>query len=244
MGRRLASAMVAVAAATSLLATTPGPVLAECPYLPPWPPITGAVPTARTIVVGEVVADVSHSELGLGADQGLRDYAFRVTEVLRGDAETGELLDIQYLTPNWPQVRFRWAEGALASCTYVRAAPGEVLAFAFDATHPGGRMTEQGYAWIQPPTRYHAVGVIQGPGGNQGTMHYREPVTLQQLRALAVLPMTDARAAAVTPSPSPSVAILAGLFAFGVAFLRFGRVGRSDPRSAPRNGPAPQRWRR
>lgn len=244
MGRRLASVIVALAAATSLLATTPGPVLAECPYLPPWPPITEAVLTARTIVVGEVVTDVSHSDLGLGADQGVRDYALRVTEVLRGGAEIGDLVDIQYLTPNWPQVRFRWADGALASCTYVRAEPGEVLAFAFDATHPGGRMTEQGYAWIQPPTRYHAVGVIQGPGGNQGTSHYRERVTLERLRALAALPMTDAPVAAATPGGSPSVAILAGLLAFGVAFVRLGRVGRVSPGRVPRDGPAPHRSRR
>ena len=98
---------------------------------------------------------------------------------------------MQYLQANWPQIRFADFGGTLASCTYLRAAPGEVIALAFDALQPGGPMKNDQYEWIQPPTRYNAVGVIEGPGGNAGTDHYRQPVTLERLRFLAALPPTD-----------------------------------------------------
>jgi hypothetical protein len=216
--RHAAAVLIAFAAATSVIGLGAPPVRAECPYLPPWPDITDAIPTARKIIVGEVVTNFELADLHLGPNQGPREYALRVTEVLRGDARSGDLVDMQYLQPNWPQIRFSNSGAPLASCTYLRAEPGEVIALAYDALHPGGRMQNLQYKWVQPPTRYNAVGVIRGPGGNAGTSDYRQPVTLRRLRALAALPQTDtADPASSSPSGSgTSPLLVAALFVLGL----------------------------
>ncbi len=165
MRRHAAAVLVALAVSTSVLGLMAAPVRAECMYLPPWPPITDAIPTAERIVVGEVVP-ATEADLRLGPDQGPREHALRVTHVLRGGSRPGDLLDIQYLLPNWPQTRYKGGDGTSApSCTYLHAEPGDVIALAFDALQPGGPMTENGVSWIQPPTRYNAVGVLFGPAG-------------------------------------------------------------------------------
>ena len=77
--RHAAAILIAFAAATSLL----GPAharLGRVPLPPPWPDITDAIPTARMIVVGEIVTDFELADLHLGPNQGARDYALRVTE--------------------------------------------------------------------------------------------------------------------------------------------------------------------
>src|SRR5687768_9800367 len=99
MRRHAAAVLVAVAAATTAVGLAAQPAFAECMFVPPWPPITQAIPSARSVVIGDVVAGVDEARLGLGPDDGPRDYALRVTRVLRGDARPGELLDIQYLLP-------------------------------------------------------------------------------------------------------------------------------------------------
>lgn len=236
MRRHAAAGLIAFAAATSIIGLGAAPVRAECPYLPPWPDITAAIPTARAIIVGEIVTDFELADLHLGANQGPRDYALRVTEVLRGDAQAGDLVDMQYLQPNWPQIRFSNSAGPLASCTYVRAEPGEVIALAYDALHPGGAMQNQQFRWRQPPTRYNAVGVINGPGGDAGTSHYRQPVTLERLRVLAALPQTDASDAVVPMSrePDPSLLLVAGLIGLGMGMWRFRPVVGQTRRVSPR----------
>ena len=198
MRRHAATVLVALAAATSVLGSHASSVSAECMYLPPWPPITDAIPTAQVIVIGEVVA-ATEADLRLGPDQGPRDRALWITHVLRGRARPGDLLDIQYLLPNWPQTQFDRAFGPTPSCTYLRTAPREVIALALDALRPGGRMQERDQEWIQPPTRYNAVGVLAGPVGEVGTDDFREPVTLPRLLDLATIPRLDP-----DPPPPPS----------------------------------------
>lgn len=234
MRRRAAPVLIALAAAMTAIGIQPWPVSAECPYIPPWPEITTAIPTAREIVVGEIVTDFTQSDLQLGANQGSRDYALRITHVLRGTARPGDLRDIQYLLPNWPWTHFTGADGPTASCSHLRTAPEEVIALAFDALHRGGPMREGDEAWTQPPTRYSAVGVIKGPGGIYGTDTYRERVTLRQLKYLASLPPTD------TAVPSPrraaalagSLLLVTGLIGFALAFRRF-RQAAQGRRVAP-----------
>lgn len=189
MRRHAAAVLFAVAAATSLIGFRAPPVSAECSYFPPWPPITPAIQSAREIVVGEVVSDFDPAELHIPPDQE-RAYALRITHVLRGAMKSGDMLDIQFLGANWPQVS-SGSGGPYPSCAHPRAAPGEVIALAFDALQLGGPMRNGDVKWIQPPTRYNAMGVIKGPGGSQGTHGYRERVTLAQLRSLAALPQTD-----------------------------------------------------
>ena len=198
MGRRAISIAAAFVAAVSAIMLQALPVAAECPYLPAWPPISKAIGTARVMVVGTVVTDFDQADLHLGTNQNPRRYALRVTEVLRGDANAGDLLDVQYLLPNWPQTRYANDAGsavALASCNYLHAVPGEVIALALDALQPGGPMRDGDQAWIQPPTRYNAVGVVMTTepyDPDTSPQNDRELITLRQLRLLASLPMTDA----------------------------------------------------
>jgi hypothetical protein len=228
--RHAAAVLIATAGATAAIGTLATPVSAECPYLPPWPEITDAIPTARKIIVGEIVTDFELADLHLGPNQGPREYALRVTEVLRGDARRGELVDMQYLQPKWPQIRFSNSGPSLASCTYLRAEPGEVIALAYDALQPGGPMQNQQYKWIQPPTRYIAVGVIKGPGGNAGTDFYRQPVTLRQIRFLSSLPPTHAADSSplepVDAAGTPML-LIAGLIGLGLGLRRFRALGRA-----------------
>jgi hypothetical protein len=189
--RGTAPLAVTVVASLLLLLTVAGPVRAECVYVPPWPPITEAVRSARLIVIGEVVTDFAEADVDFRDNPGPRDYALLVTEVLRGSAAQGDLIDVQYLLPNWPQTILGDDGGPpTPSCTSLRTEPGEVIAMAFDALHPGGPMREGGHEWVQPPTRYHAVGVID-PGPSDGPWDERERVTVAQLRNLASLPQTD-----------------------------------------------------
>lgn len=221
MRRHAAAVLIAFAAATSAVGSQASPVSAECPYVPAWPEITKAIPTGREIVVGDIVTDFRQADLHLGTDQGVRDHALRVTQVLRGAARPGDLLDVQYLLANWPWTHFTGADRPTASCTHLRAAPGEVIALAFDALAPGGPMKYLDEEWIQPPTRYNAVGVITGPGGDFGTDGYRERVTLRQLRDLASLPPTDtADPAPVAPSAT-SLLLVAGLLGLGLGLRGF-----------------------
>jgi hypothetical protein len=225
--RHAAAVLIAFATATSVIGTHASPVSAECMYLPPWPPITHAIPTAQQIVVGQVI-DASEADLHLGPDQGPREYALRVTHVLRGGARPGDVLDIQYLLPNWPQTRYLGGDGTTAaSCTYLRAAPGEVIALAFDALQPGGPMSENGTSWIQPPTRYNAVGVLAGHADEAGTEWVRERVTLPQLLDLAPMSLdeTDQQAQPSSDGANLLLAVVIGLAVAlgGVTVARWGR---------------------
>ena len=235
MNRRIARSLVAAAVALSALGIGALPVFAECPYVPDWPPITGAIPSAREIVVGEIVSDFSQAELDLGSDQAPRDYALRITEVLRGDARPGDLVDVQYLFPNWPWTLFTGSDEPVPSCNSFHAVPGEVLALAFDALFPGGRLEDQATAreWYQPPTRYHATGVIKAVTTTDGlTWTDREMVTLDQLRALAALPRTDAGTPALagpaSAAASSGIVLLIGMAAtvVGLMWLRSRGQGR------------------
>jgi hypothetical protein len=224
--RHLAAIAIAGAAATAILGLEASPVSAECPYIPPWPKITPAITSAREIVVGRVVTDFDRAELHLSPNQGPRDYALRVTHVLRGGAHVGDLLDVQYLLPNWPQIKF--SGGVIASCTYLPAAPNEVIALAFDAMQPGGPMRNGDFQWVQPRTRFNAVGVIEASSSRE-----RERVTLRQLQALAALPQTDTDLVPPTSGSTSGPEILtwvAGLLALLFGVRRFGTHREGTPR--------------
>jgi hypothetical protein len=191
--------------AAMALATRPTPVAAECIFVPPWPAITTAIPSARVIVVGDVVADFDPSQLQT-SDGGPRTKALRVTEVLRGPHTVGDLVDIQWLLPNWPWTVSSADLQAYPSCSYLQGVPGETIAIAFDALQPGQDLSVQDEIeinWHQPPTRYNAMGVIaaEEPSAEWGAD--RERVTLSQLRNLAALPAADTLGPADEPRSSP-----------------------------------------
>lgn len=216
MRRRIWSAMVAVVGAIALAAATSSPVAAECPFLPPWPSITNAIPSARVVVVGKIITDFDASSLR-PLSRRVPDYALRVTHVLRGGARPGDLLDVQNLLPNWPLTRYGMSEAPIASCTYLPVRPGETVAIAFDALRPRGRTSDGAHTWVQPAIRYNALGVLRAVANDQdpaGPWGAREHVTLSQLRTLASLPSTDGVASA-TSTPSSGSDVLA----LGIAAL-------------------------
>lgn len=218
--RRAMVVTAMIAAAVGLFAR-PSRVAAECPYVPPWPPITEAIPSAREIIVGEVVDDFDPSQLDT-ADGGPRTKALRVTEVLRGDRNVGDLVDIEELLPNWPWLKSSAEAAAIPSCSALQALPGEVVAIAFDARKPGGPMQAGEVTWNQPPTRYNAMGVLSAMEPSPDWGIERERVSLAQLRALASLPTTDAQPLEAEPlaaDPWP-LSVVIGLIAAALMLVR------------------------
>ncbi len=204
----------------------PATVSAECSFIPPWPKITPALLSAREIVVGRVVSDFAQAKLHLEADQGARDYALRITEVLRGPRKPGDLMDIQYLRANWPWARSYAHSDHYPSCSYIRTAPGEVIAVAIGAVMPRGLVTSGGQQWVQPKTRYNAMGVIKA------VLRGRERVTLEYLRAAAEYPQTDTAELATPRSNGPDTPRMVGLLAVGLLTFLF-TLRLMGPRRAP-----------
>ena len=206
------------------LVASASPVAAECTYIPPWPAVTDAIRSARAVIVGTVVTDFDATDLGL-APGASRHQALRVTEVVRGDYKVGELVDIEYLDPNWP-----WSgspdTAPIPSCNGGPGRPGDVIALALDAVQPAQRLADGSFSWWQPRTPYNAVGVVEvGPQG----LKEREAVTLAEVRRLAALPQTDTLAEAPrggTTSPA-ILALLAGSIGAALAWRRAGSKRRT-----------------
>ena len=238
-GRRQPTRSAVVSASFALavlgiLMGRPMPVAAECTFNPPWPDITKAIPSAREIVVGDIVIDFDASQLKTD-DGGSREKALRITSVIRGKSRVGDLVDVQFLLPNWPWHKFSDDFPAFPSCSYLRAFPGERIVIAFDALKLGREIkTNDGVAWYQPRTRYNAMGVLvpSDMTDEWGDADWaREQVTLAQLRALAGLPATDLaeRPSGQQSNESWPAAIIAGLVA-GAFVLWRARASRDIAR--------------
>ena len=155
----------ALALAGAMLASEP--VRAECPYLPPDPPVTKAIPSARTILVGTVLEQAPGKHVAI---------RLRIDHVLRGRGEVGAIREFETLYANWPLAHLD--DGTiLAPCESMSAQAGDVIALALGALAPDGR------------TRYNALSWIIGR-----PPYYRETwetTTLAELKRLADLPRTD-----------------------------------------------------
>lgn len=173
--------VVGVIAGGALAVTGPSAVLAECPYIPPTPPATDAVRSAREVIVGTVLENV-------GGQYG--DFRLRIDHVLRGAAHIGDVRRVTYLYPGWPiEVG---ADGTrLEPCTPIPGWTGNVIVLALDALAPDGH------------TRYNAASWISGeiPSGHEDRVSW---TTLVEIEALARLPQTE------TVAP-PSAAVAGGL---------------------------------
>jgi hypothetical protein len=196
-------------AAFALSMSRPPVAVAECTFIPPYPPITKAIPSARDIVVGTVVDGDPAARL-------------RVTEVLRGDHQVGEELSLE-IAPNWPWSRFE-SYPPFPSCNSLYAKVGEVIALALHVRQPAQRIRPPyGVPWEQPATFYNAMGVIVAKPvpGEPDVGQDREVVSLIELRSLASMPRTDSIAAPDSPAPGDTspipliVVIAAGLIAAG-----------------------------
>ena len=205
-------AVVAVSASTGLFAA-PRPAAAECTFVPPLPKISFAVPTARELFVGEVIANGS----GTSAI-----FTVRVDEVLRGAVKVGDVRVFQYAEPNWP-----WTKGTgepYASCNSLLANRGETVAVAIGARWPGGTLHEYGQTWYQPPTTFQTVALIVDTVGGGYDVQGRQRFSLKRLRELAAIgpPPTDALAAPTSAAPR---AWPPGLIALVAAGLLGGALG-------------------
>lgn len=201
---------------------TASPAAAECMFIPPFPRAEPAIRSAEEVIVGELVR-ASAADLILGPDQGPRTMAVRVTEVLRGPKAVGDLVDVEYLQPNWPWIKYRGGNGqAVPSCSYLlmEANVGDTIVLALGAVQPPQRLEVQGVSWMQPRTTFNAMSKI------------RNPALLVDIRRIAGLPETDTApevvvASAARPHPSWGVAIAAGVVGGAVAWWRAGRRERS-----------------
>jgi hypothetical protein len=194
MTRRLALVFAAAALAVIGTFSTSSPAKAECTYVPPYPPVTEAVRSAREIIVGTVIENVG----GQGAD-----FRLRIDRVLRGSSTVGDIRRITYLYPNWPQDTFANGQ-TIASCTVIAASTGSVIAMAFRALAPDGK------------THYTAVSWISGSPAFEYDF---ETITLARLQALADLPQTDtaAESIGVTKEAPTSSADHLAMLVLGVA---------------------------
>ena len=228
--RRLIPAGIASFVAVFALTISASPVAAECTYVPDWPKASEAIPSARAVIIGEPVTDFDRAELDLAQGE-TRGIALRVTDVVRGDYEVGDLVDIQYMEPNWP-----WGGdplyGTWPSCSAgVKARPGEVIVLALGAVQPRQILRTGGFSWVQPRTVYNAMGLV-----DFGQRHYtarREFVTMQEIRRLAALPPTDmVPSTPRTPPRRPTVPILVFLAGFVGGVFAWRRIGSRGTRSA------------
>ena len=178
MRRHAAAVLLALAAAMSVIGTHASSVAAECMYLPPWPRHNrrdpdgsadrrwsrSSMPLRRTCTLAPTRALAStHSA----------SRTFCAVE--RGPATCWTS---STCCPTGPR-HVTWAvRDERPSCTYLRAAPGEVIALAFDALQPGGPMTRT--ARMDPAADALQRGRRpQRPGRQAGTESVRERVTLR-----------------------------------------------------------------
>jgi hypothetical protein len=149
------------------LATRPLPALAECPYFP-IPPASAAIPSAREVIVGSVLRNV-----------GGQAYTFdlRVDVVLRGSAVVGEIRTIDNLFPGWPLATTE--EGPLAPCEPIPGSPGNVMVLAYGALGSDGATRYTAASWIRGLPEFRQESDV-------------ERLSLEEIRALASLPTTDA----------------------------------------------------
>lgn len=187
---------------------TAGPAFAECPFVPPFPRAEPAITSAEEVIVGDLIS-ASEVDLDLGPNQGPRTMAMRVTEVLRGPTAVGDLLDVEYLEPNWPWIKYRGGNGeAVPSCTYLlmEANVGDSIALALRAVQPRQRLEVDGVSWMQPETTFNAMTKI------------RDPRQLAEIRRLAALPETDM---------APQTKAAGGIHfdSFGPLLLAIGAIG-------------------
>lgn len=213
----------AVALLFATLHGTAGLAAAECPFIPPFPRAEPAIRSADEVIIGELIA-ASADELDLGPNQGPRTMALQVTEALRGPKAVGDLVDVEYLQPNWPWIKYRGGNGqAVPSCTYLlmEAQVGDTVVLALGAVQPQQRLEGIGISWIQPRTAFNAMSKI------------RSPAKLDEIRRIARLPETDlareiAAASEDRPDLSWFVVLAAGIGGGAIAWWTIGRRARSE----------------
>ena len=202
-----------------------GPASAECMFIPPFPRAEPAIRSADEVIIGDVIR-AGATDLDLGPNQGPRQMALRVTEVLRGPKAVGDLVDIEYLEPNWPWIKYRGGNGqAVPSCTYLmmEANVGDRIVLALGAVQPQQRLENEGLSWMQPRTTYNAMSKI------------RSAAKLAEIRRIAGLPETDMAPNVAADSADDLGRPLLLTFAAGIigGAIAWWRISRRDRTRAP-----------
>lgn len=169
MARRSGRFVRAIAVALLALAAAAQPVMAECPYVPDYPPVVPAIRTARNVIVGAVLDNPGGQ---------IHDFHLRVDRVLRGPSHVGDIVRITSLFPEWPTEALDGG-GTIAPCVPIRASPGNVIVLVRDALAPDRRTPYNTVAWIS--------GTPPFPD-----MNGYEVVSMNDVTAAAELPPTDA----------------------------------------------------
>jgi hypothetical protein len=223
MIRRRAVLRLGATVGLALLATAAmaGTASAECMFIPPFPRAEPAIRSAEEVIVGDIVGATA-DDLDVGPNQGPRTMALRVSEVLRGPRAVGDLVDIEYLEPNWPWIKYRGGTGeAVPSCTYLlmEADIGDTIALALGAVQPAQRLERQDISWTQPRTTYNGMSKIHDDGD------------LAEIRRIAGLPETDTAGGGVAnarpAAPAWLLVVVLGAIAGGLSWRRTHH--RADP---------------
>lgn len=147
---------------------------AECGALDPWPSFESTVRTANRVVVGKVVEDRDPN-----SSHYLSVFGLRLDSVLRGEGSPGDVIEISYLRSGLPT--------KICTDSHLWVLPGDEIALALDARGPSGLSGINSVAWVKgvPDVMQRGVGLI----------------SVEALRRLAALPLTDSDGARPTHEP-------------------------------------------
>jgi hypothetical protein len=124
------------------------PVAAECMGLEdPWPSFRSAAPSAEQIIVGVVLAPTNSS----GSTGALAAFRLRITNVLRGPASPGDVLDIIGMKSGLPLT--------VCAQTVLTLVPDDVVALALNAKADDGVTTINTVAFLRKAGETYVVDV-------------------------------------------------------------------------------------
>ena len=194
-------AIIGLGAALIVLSSAPTEVAAECTQVDRWPSFRTIAPSAKVIVVGEVLANPEDT-----AGYVTTGFRLRVDEVLRGRSEA--VLEFREAVTSGLPLTICPGDSVL----YVRH--GDRLAMAFGGRYPevDGPVTSIAFLDGEPDS-FLLPGI--------------ERLTLDEVRSVAGLPPTDTRPAGEGRAESPAVALLlVGLIGGWVAVRHLGKRAR------------------
>jgi hypothetical protein len=150
------------------------PVAAECTGLEdPWPSFRSAAPSAEQVIVGVVLAPANSSD-STGA---LAAFRLRITNVLRGPASPGDVLEIIGMKSGLPLT--------VCADTVLTLVPDDVVALALHAKADDGATTINTVAFLRKAGETYMVGVDELTFGDlMAVVSPTEPPTEQPAEPL------------------------------------------------------------
>jgi hypothetical protein len=170
------------------------PVAAECVGPEdPWPSFRSAAPSAEQVIVGVVMAPATSS----GSTGALAAFRLRITNVLRGPASPGDVLDIIGMKSGLPLT--------VCADTVLTLVPDDVVALALNAKADDGATTINTVAFLRKAGESDLVGVEELTFGDlMALVSPAEPPTEQPAE-----PLTERPAEPPTERAFPAALLLA-----------------------------------